>query len=223
MVKFVGISGKPGSNKMTYAFPIVRELRVRGFKTDLVSLAKPLYDELNEIAQRVGAGVSDDELILKYELGERGDELLKLLGPDLIGESHPIYGYSRRNESFRRALSLLGSRIRRKQNENYYIDKLVNSLPSELDFAVLADLRFPNEADYIFRNEGMTIRVNVNEPENNSGGFKYEAGMSDVTETALDKYYLFDYEFYRNSFNGLIFGKELEKFFDLSKYEEVVR
>lgn len=214
MTRLIGISGKPGSNKMFYAFRIIRELRLRGYNADLVSLAKPLYKELNYIADQVKDDVSIEKIIEENNLGERGFKLIELLSPEKIGEKNPTYGYSRRNEFFRAALNVLGTEIRREQDQDYFLNKL-DEQTEGLDFGVLIDLRFPNEADFISSNNGMTIRVNVSDEENKSGGYKYNEGMNSTTEISLDDYFLFDYEFYLELFNGKNFGFELEKFFKI--------
>lgn len=214
MTRIIGISGKPGSNKMFYAFRIIRELRLRGYDTDWISLAKPLYEELNHIADQVKDEAHVEKIIQENDLGILGFKLLELLNPELIGEKHPEYGYSRRNEHFRAAMSVLGTEIRREQDPEYFLKKL-DEQTENLDFAVLTDLRFPNEADYISMNRGMTIRVNVLNEDNKSGGYKYNEGMNSPTETALDDYFLFDYEFYLELFNAQIFGTELENFFKI--------
>lgn len=217
--RFIGISGKPGSNKLFYAFRIIRELRLRGYKTELLSFAKPLYEELNNIADEVKNNVPFDEIVKNNNLPtHKGFELLELLNPVLIGEKDEVYGYSRRNEYFRQALNILGTEIRREQDVDYYVKKVVEESNNlDIDFIVLIDLRFPNEADYInFNNKGMTIRVNVFDESLNYGGYKYNEGMKTKAETALDDYYMFSYEFYRELFNGVDFGFELEKFFELT-------
>jgi len=216
MSRLIGISGKPGSNKLFYGFRIIRELRLRGYSADLVSLAKPLYEELNYIADQVVDKVPNEKIIEENNLGNRGFKLIELLNPEAIGEKNPVYGYSRRNEFFRAALSVLGTEIRREQNANYFLNKLEDQL-KDLDFGVLIDLRFPNEADFIFQNQGMTIRVNVYDETDNHGGYKYNKGMESITEKALDDYPLFDYEFNKEFFNGTLFGYELEKFFNINK------
>lgn len=220
MSKLIGISGKPGSNKMFYAFRIIRELRFRGYSTDIVSLAKPLYQELNNIADQVGRDVPVEVIIDQNDLGIKGFKLLELLSPELIGEKNADYGYSRRNEFFRQALNILGTEIRREQNPNYFLNKLEEQT-NKLDFGVLIDLRFPNEADYITEYGGMTIRVNLYDDKNTHGGYKYNEGMKQKSETALDEYPLFDYEFNREFFNGIKFGYELEKFFKIPSISQL--
>lgn len=216
MTRFIGISGKPGANKMIYAFRIIRELRLRGHQAEMSSLALSLYAEANAIADDVAAGLPESQIIAEHDLGILGPDLISFLDPELIGEKHPQWGHSRRNESFRRALSLLGTNIRREQDQDYFLKRMVSSLEPAIDFAVITDLRFPNEAEYIRRHGGMNIRVNVNDEENTSGGYKYNEGRNTAEETALDTYYRFNHEFYASFFNGKEFGNTLEEFFQLN-------
>lgn len=221
MTKLIGISGKPGSNKLIYGFRIIRELRARGQHTNQVFLSAPLYEELNSIAKLHKAGEEVSSLVERFNLGTQGEALFELLSHD-IGEFHPDYGLSRRNEWVRKSLSFLGTSIRREQNPDYYLERLAPQLEG-LDFGVFTDLRFPNEADYIRWHGGGNFRAEVNNPDDHSGGYKYEAGLEDPTETALDDYPFFNWLYYRDNFNGLEFGRELEEFFEIPVLQEKVR
>jgi len=222
MLKLIGISGKPGSEKMVYAFKIIQELRFHGYKTHLVSLAEPLYKEFNEIADQIKIYGQDADYIVKnYSLEAKGLELYKLLKENNLGEKSPVYGYSRRNEFVRKGLSMLGSEIRREQDPDYFIKKLTKNLP-EGDFGVLIDLRYPNEADFINDNDGIVLRA-LRDFESEHGGYKYQQGMNDPTETSLDDYENFlDYLEY-DSFDRVSFAKNLLKMYDLDTKEETVR
>lgn len=221
MTKLIGISGKPGSNKLVYGFRIIRELRARGQRTAQVFLSAPLYEELNSIAKLHKAGEEFSSLLERFDLGEKGGELLELLSHD-IGDFHPDYGLSRRNEWVRKSLSFLGTIIRREQDLDYYLKRLEPQLEA-LDFGVITDLRFPNEADFIRLGGGGNLRAEINNPDDHSGGYKYEAGLDDPTETALDDYPFFNWLYYRDNFNGIEFGRELEEFFEIPELQEKVR
>lgn len=226
MTRIVGISGKPGSNKLFYAFRIMRELRARGHRTLWANFADPLYEEFNQIADLYLSGMAQEAIIDKFGLeGAPTSELFELLSQDL-GTRSPEFGYNRRVEAVRRGLGVLSTKIRRKQDESYYINILDRRLKHELerpDFAVVTDLRFPNEADWIRLNGGLNLRIEQIDPSDSYGGYKYNEGLQDTTETALDDYPFFDYHFFREDFNGKDFGKELESFFCLSPFEERVR
>lgn len=222
MTRMIGISGKSGSNKLFYAFRIMRELRVRGQKTVWLNFAELLYDEFNQIADLYLSGVSQDELIDRFNLhGVPTWELFELLSQDL-GEKHPDYGYSRRVEAVWRGMVVLGHGIRRKQDPDYFVKKIQERF-GDASFAVSTDLRFPNEADWIRLNGGINLRLELVDSEDRYGGYKYNEGMNDPTETALDDYPFFDYHFVREIFNGQEFGRELEDFFELPRFEEKIR
>lgn len=222
MLRIIGISGKPGSEKMFYAFKIIQELRYHGFKTHLISLAQPLYSEFNQIADSIKIENKDLESVVnKYNLGGKGKDLYNLISNNDLGEKHPDYGYSRRNEFVRKGLSLLGSGIRRKQNQDYFLEELVQNLP-EGDFGVLIDLRYPNEADFINDNDGIVLRA-LRTFESDYGGYKYQEGMVDPTETALDNYeYFLDYLEYE-TFNRVDFAKKIIEVYGLELKEENIR
>lgn len=220
MVKIIGISGKPGSNKLIYGFCIARELTRRGYSVGMAQLAKPLYDELDAIVKASLAGASAVELDDRFQLDGAAHLIQDYISRGL-GDYNENYGYSRRNENVRRLMNLLGTSIRRKQDPAYFLRRLEAKVQT-VDFAVVTDLRFPNEADSIRLADGMTIRVNV-ALDDNRGGFKYEEGLRDETETALDAYPLFDYHLWRQDFNGREFGRELESFFGLPYFVEPVR
>lgn len=52
-----------------------------------------------------------------------------------------------------------GTEFRRKQNENYWVDKLFASISSNIDVALITDVRFGNEADSIVSRGGYTVNV----------------------------------------------------------------
>lgn len=221
MARFIGISGKPGSNKLFYAFRIMRELKVRGCKTVWSNLAIPLYEEFNTIADRFISGESEGVLSQEFNLGEKSPEFFEILSRGL-GEKNPAYGYSRRNASVRQGLVMLGSGIRREQDPNYFIEKLVKNT-GDAKFGVITDLRYPNEADWIRHGGGLNIRLEQVDPTDFYGGYKYNEGAADPSERSLDDYPFFDHLFIREIFDGRAFGFELEDFFDLSEFEETVR
>jgi hypothetical protein len=218
----IGISGKPGSQKFIYAFKIIQELRYHGYKTDVVSLAEPLYNEFNDIAKAIKTKTPEKEIIEQYRLGEKGHELLQLLDLSKMGEVYE-YGYSRRNETVRKGLTFLGSEIRRNQDEDYFVKKLyARTLQNDSVFGVLTDLRYPNEADYITANNGLTIKaLLVN--DDTSGGFKYNSGREDPSETALDEYYRFYDYLAPQTYDRIHFAKTLLSHYDLKTKDEITR
>lgn len=89
-----------------------------------------------------------------------------------------------------RTLALIEGAMRRLIDKDYWVKKTLADVESDMKIydeqvAVIADWRFPNEAEYIKDNfKGQTITVRVNRP-----GFD---NSHDASETALDDYN-FDY------------------------------
>lgn len=217
----IGISGKPGSQKLVYGFKLYQEFWFHGHPTEMVSLAAPLYHEFNGIADELKSGAPTDELIEKWALGERGEELVELLSQD-IGPRYD-FGYHRRNEFVRRGLTLLGSAIRRQQDPDYFVRQLLQSTAdSSSTFGILTDLRYPNEAQALEETDGLTLRVEVVK-DWQEGGYKYEAGLQDPSETALDEYLGFYSHLIPSVFNRVEFAIEILAYYGLPMREEVIR
>lgn len=211
-MKLIGISGKPGTTKMAYAFRIIRDLRLSGYSCDLGALALPLFEEFNGIAQDHLSGMPPSVIRSKWDLPRKsGDQLLNLMNNDL-GEYDDRFGYLRSNMYVRQGLSLLGGVIRKRQDPYYLLHKLCSR--HEADFVVFIDLRFPDEADFIADQDGYTIRIDLDEKVTSkiaSESYKYAEGMKDRTETALDSYDLFHY---RTSFFPGVYGSISQSIFD---------
>lgn len=219
-MKFIGISGKPGSNKMFFAFRIIQELKFHGYNAQWVRLTDPLYQEFNAIADFAkNDNENIDDIVNTWELGPQGYEFVENLRNSDLGEKNPVFGYNRRVEAVRKGLTFLAVDIRREQNPDYFINKLAEKYEEIEGFGILTDLRFVNEAEYINAHDGLTIRVESLD-EDSSGGYKYQEGKTSVAETALDNYSSF-FGFYINySFDKFSFMKELSEWYDLPLKEE---
>lgn len=210
----IGISGKPGSGKNGFSFKIIQELRYQDYSVEKVSLAKGIYEETNKLIEAVALGTD----LVGFDLSaQQADHLTALLQNDL-GPKHPEWGYNRRNEFYRKAMSFLAL-TRRDQDENYWLRQMEKSI-SKVDFAVFTELRFPNEANYVNQN-GITIRADihpdwVNATKTDQDGWKYSAeGMNDPTETALDDYPDFYAHVRIDYFNGKSFTRNMLRYLDL--------
>jgi hypothetical protein len=185
----VGFSGKPGSAKNHFSFKLMQELRFQGYTVHKGSLAASLYEDVNTLIDGVQRG-RDDVLTDVNIPDEHVEAVLELAGGD-VGERNPEWGYSRRNESVRKLLALLGGTIRQQQDPLYLLHEMVGRAPDK-DFILFSDLRYPAEADYTSEH-GAAVRCEVNEhwvastTEGQADGYKYSAaGLQDPTETALD-------------------------------------
>ncbi len=91
----------------------------------------------------------------------------------------------------RALLQWYGTEFRRKQDENYWVNKLkehLDSLAHKPQVVLIGDSRFPNEMQFIKSNKG--IVVHVDRPNYDSG--LTEEQKNHPSETAL-KEYTFDY------------------------------
>lgn len=198
---------------MAYAFKIIQELRHHGMKTDLVSLAAALFKEADEFISLVQDGASTEDM-LQYlgRCDERAlEEAMLIVLDEDLGERHKDYGYSRRNPAMRKLLSIYGTDIRRAQDEDYWIKRMVATTHGSTDVGVFIDLRYPNEADWLLSNNGLSVRIDY-EPKPVEGDYKYSAqGLEDVTETALDEYKDFYAHVSPWTFDRVSFGEEVHE------------
>lgn len=220
-MKTIGIYGEPGSNKMYYAFRIIRDLNLLGYHTIWGNFAESLYVEINKIASERVKGDSFELITENNKLAVNDSyiaaySLYEMLDPSLIGEYNPEYGYSRRNENFRKSMDIFATQIRRKQDPEYFIKKLEESY-NNVDVVVATDLRFQNEIDYIHSKNAVVIGVDTFFKEEvkealSANDFKYSAaGKSLATENGITDYNSFDYFFTREYFDSQSLCMLLEK------------
>jgi hypothetical protein len=81
-----------------------------------------------------------------------------------------------------------GTEYRRKNfGENYWVDKLFESIPSNIDIALVSDVRFQNEADSITERGGYNVNVTRLLPDGTP--YRSQDRPADhLSETALDSY-----------------------------------
>lgn len=219
----LAISGKPGAQKLVYGFKLVQELRFHGYSTEVVALATPLYEEFTRAVDLLLEGVAPAIVVERERLGPRGLEFCELILSGEVGERHP-FGYHRRNETVRRGLTLFGSGIRREQDEDYFVKRLLTTVDaSPAAFSVLTDVRYPNEARAIGDAGGLVLRAEVVEEGDASGGYKYQAGREDPSECALDSYGDFFTYLAPGLCDRVELGKRILRYYELPHREETVR
>ena len=204
-MKIIGISGKIGSGKNYLAEQLIKEFHKLGYTTEEASFASSLRNELNRIIKTIKVDVIDnvpyDEIIKHVQDIHRMDTsdaqtLFEIIVDDVVN-IEGLNAYSR-TESIRRALQYLGTDIRRKTDNEYWVKAFHKSLPNA-DFIIVTDVRFPNEADSIIQNDGVMVRLEIsqdliNERIKNRDGLKYsEEALTHPSELALDDYEQFAY------------------------------
>jgi len=101
----------------------------------------------------------------------------------LYQECREKYGMTEKDAPL---LQRIGSE-RRAENPNYWVDKVFESVPTNLGVAVITDLRYQNEAWAIKERGGFTVRI----VRLNADGTPYIAGdrpADHPSETDLDGY-----------------------------------
>lgn len=191
-VKLYSMSGKMGSGKDTIGSAIAKELQHK-YNVAQTSFASALREEIDSIMTRVK---NDDLLgIIAQDENVRLSELRNLLG--FLGFDS-IYD---RTAKSRRAIQYWGTDVRRRQNPNYWVNKVAQFVIDEAskgNSVYVTDSRFPNEAQSIIDLGGVVIRLDVPE-EVRVDRIRYRDGNDPTpsqlyhsSETSLDE---FEFEF----------------------------
>lgn len=200
MSTIIGISGKIGSGKNYLAEKLMQEFETLGYSTAEGSFAAGLRSELNRMIQTIKVEIlegSNGETILNklshlYKLEHDEAELLYSCMVNDIIHVDGLNANSR-TESIRRALQILGTDVRRKHNNDYWVELFFKHVP-EADFVLVTDVRFPNEADGVVESGGVLIRIDmpqhvIDERISQRDGLKYsESALNHPSEIALDDY-----------------------------------
>lgn len=228
MSTIIGISGKIGSGKNYLAEKLMQELEMLGNTTAEGSFAAGLRSELNRMIKTIKVEIlegSNGEAILNklsqlYKL-EQGEA--ELIYSCLVNDIVHIDGLNAnsRTESIRRALQMLGTDIRRKHNNDYWVELFFKNVP-EADFVLVTDVRFPNEADGVVEAGGVLIRIDmpqhiIDERISQRDGLKYsESALSHPSETALDDYQQFAFKV-GETFNAKVLAQQIINYVDIPR------
>lgn len=204
MRTIIGVSGKIGSGKNYLAQKVSSKLKSLGYSTAESSFALHLKDELDTIIQHSKNALDNKTsfedvvtLISKEIKMPKKDVamLMRIIEKDVEMDS-TITAHSRK-KSIRVALQKLGTEVRRSKDENYWVKAFHKDLPN-VDFVLVTDVRFPNEADSIKDKNGFVIRLEIpaeviEERVQHRDGIQYpEEVKQHPSETSLDDYPRFD-------------------------------
>lgn len=197
----IGISGKIGSGKNFLANLLMEELNKRGYKTSEASFATPLKNELTDIinlVKELNKKNQPDNIIVAaittmYQIPvNHSEQIFDFIKEDIIATPE-VDGYSR-TEGIRRALQYLGTDVRRKSDNDYWVKRFHEQVNDFDGYVFVTDVRFPNEADSIVDHGGKVLRLEppaevVAERTELRDGMKYSSSAHQhVSETALDDY-----------------------------------
>lgn len=164
MRKLIGLSGKAGTGKTTFA-----ELAVQKLGGKKIALADAVKEEVSEFLgfcdvpyeQRHMWGVTqdrEDTFVLPLHQWLRcitvyGDDLPMLLRRELSMTPDGLCG------TYRQLLQLWGTDFRRSENPDYWVDKTAERILSLDGYVFVDDVRFVGEAEMIKRLGGTLIRI----------------------------------------------------------------
>lgn len=194
----IGISGKIGSGKNYLASKLSEEFLARGYSCAETSFARPLKDELSRvIADRKKPNkLSIFALAKKYNFPLWQAYRLVSFFQKEINANATLTG-DNKTQGIRSSLQYLGTDIRRKQRDNYWVELLDKTLP-QADIVFIPDARFPNEANYVYDEQGVNLRLEVPREvilrrASERDKIRYNAvSENHASETSLDDYDKFD-------------------------------
>lgn len=186
----VGISGKLGSGKTTFA-----DYAVANYGAVKKSFGGVLKAEVADFLQRHGV---DNPIPYLYGTQEEKDaEFIFnssgytsfLINYGFLRFASPIIGYALEKEQHtfkttgRHLLQFWGTEYRRQTNPDYWVEALFGQLEDSQELIFIDDVRFPNEADMVKVVGGVMVRIADRSLDPNN---------SHASETSLDNYPHFD-------------------------------
>lgn len=206
--RFVVFTGKMGAGKDTVGRATAEALFPEAFHA---SFATALKEEVQQMIDTISENLSasDDKLstMITGHFQDVGDAIttehalfvISKLRP-LIRERGNVSSYDRYPE-MRVTLQNWGTEVRRTQNPDYWVEKLVTPALGMLaagQSVYVTDSRFPNEVEAVQRLGGYAIRLNVSRDVQIERLTQRDGKRPDVeafehpSETALDDYTDFD-------------------------------
>lgn len=194
----IGLSGKArsGKNSVTHLTRILMD-DDRCTKVLTIAMADALKQEARSVVQDAIEAVG-------YTVLPKGASVPVFL-PDGAKFRLNLDDLTQKTPEGRRFLQYYGTEYRRKQDPDYWTKRMeqrihqINKGPNPPQIVFIADVRFPNEADFIRARDGNLVRVN----RYNSDGTHFDNGLTagqkaHPSETALDNY---EFDFYINASN----------------------
>lgn len=184
-----GMSGKMGSGKDTIGEKIAKDNKLYKYDIIHISFATPIRNEIAQISDYYNQGMPLEELSELFKASEQ--DILKL--SELL-KFDDIFG---RTDNARIAIQFWGTDVRRKQDENYWVNKAVEFIIEQIlanKSVYVTDARFKNEVEAILDLGGRVIRLEVPEEVRvdriifRDGIKPTRAHLDHISETGLDEY-----------------------------------
>ena len=193
MVNLIGVSGKSGAGKTSFA-----DHAVKVFGGVKMAMGDALKDEVSGFLLSIGANFEHRHLYGTQADREESFEVsMHYWCASDYRPRRVLNGYVkvRGNTvslSYRSLLQLWGTEYRRAQDPDYWVRKAEERLREiEEGPVIIDDIRFESEAQMVLNNNGRLVRIN------RPGGDRITTSNHE-SETALDKYPFFNWHI----FNG---------------------
>lgn len=185
MTLIIGFGNKSRNGKDTAAEAIKSHFNWvnSSLKVGIFKFAGALYAEVNEFLK-----TPSGELFLNRKPGDYviadSVRIPDWVVPDPNPEISTLAPYGKHPK----LLQWWGTEYRRNNfGQDYWVNKMFDSIPTDTDIALVTDVRFPNEADAIKAHGG----YNVNVTRLNDDGTQFydtQRPMNHISEIALDGY-----------------------------------
>lgn len=167
-----------------------RRITLCGVKVGIFKFATALYQEVNDwlkpfngVSNWANATIEEFTVMSPNTVRLRRYVLPEWVQPDPNPEVSVLAPYGKHPK----LLQWWGTEYRRAQDPDYWTKKLFTSIPSNLDIALVTDVRFLNEADGVRVRGGYNINVSRLDCE----GMPYysdDRPVNHPSETTLDSY-----------------------------------
>lgn len=156
-------AGGLGSGKDTMRELLIEKLAIK--KEFHFSFASPLKDEANDFIEAAKVGNNAEQLAVIFNVSvEDAEESLKILGD--IPDIYPEVNSRSRTPEIRKFLQYWGTNVRRKQDNDYWVNIARDVISDKLDkdyIVIITDGRFYNEFNLVKELGGISICLAVSE------------------------------------------------------------
>lgn len=153
----VAFFGGAGAGKDTAAGHLIEFLKKEGLTSQKVSFAKALKDEVNLMLKLKRELLADHQISDAMSVDKSA--IYEISG---LLETCKNQDSTSRTPEMRRLLQYWGTDVRRKSNDEYWIEQLRDNLDSlKVDVAIVTDARFGNELGFIVDEDGIIYDLNV--------------------------------------------------------------
>ena len=211
------------AGKMGYGKDYVGNLIKNNFtNVEKISFADALKEEVEYIIYLVKSDYSLEKIA--EEMNVTKNEILPMYESMVQFDNVNKLTVNKKNSTIRFMLQYWGTDVRRKNNENYWVQKTVDKI-LEINklgnVALITDGRFPNELKGVSKLNGITIQLDISKEKqienllNRDGILPNEEAFNHPSETSYLEYKDFDLTLTENilSDNNLIIA-EIKKTID---------